>query len=47
MDAAEDAGFEEIACAVDWGAGELGEVRCVGGSGQGVTGELGARQPHG
>ena len=47
MDAAEDAGFEEIACAVDRRAGELGEVRCVGGPGQGVTGELGARQPHG
>ena len=47
MDAAEDAGFEEIACAVDWGAGELGEVGCVGGSGQGGKAALGAREAHG
>ena len=47
MDAAEDAGFEEIACAVDRGAGELGEVRCVGGSGQRVTIALEAREAHG
>lgn len=47
MDAAEDAGFEEIACAVDRRAGELGEVGCVGGSGQGVAVALGAREAHG
>ena len=47
MDAAEDAGFEEIACAVDRRAGELGEVRCVGGSGQGGMVALRAREAHG
>jgi hypothetical protein len=47
VDAAEDAGFEEIACAVDRGAGDFGELGCVGGSGQGVTGTLGACEARG
>jgi len=47
VDAAEDPGFEEIACAVDRGAGDFGEMGCVGECGQGVTGTLGAREAHG